>query len=161
MTTINTKNIKAVVTDFDGVLTDNKVYVGTDGTEFVVCSEADSYAISRLREKYRVAVLTAETDASVQYRCHKLNIECIVCTTGKLARLVEWCYSYDISLSDVVYIGNSEHDIGCLRECGLGLAVSDATIDAIDACDHVLWTKGGDGVMDEVLDILECGACDE
>ncbi|HEX8924594.1 MAG TPA: hypothetical protein VF786_02320, partial [Terriglobales bacterium] len=69
--------ISALILDFDGVFTDNKVIVTDEGREAVVCDRSDGYAIGLLkRTGLPILVLSTEKVPIVRFRCQKLGLEC-------------------------------------------------------------------------------------
>ncbi|MEY2940072.1 MAG: hypothetical protein RIS58_1059, partial [Actinomycetota bacterium] len=80
--------IKAIVFDFDGVFTDNKVIVSQDGSEFVVCDRGDGMGITLLKEiGIRMMILSKEKNPVVSARGSKLGIEVIQGCDDKLPAL--------------------------------------------------------------------------
>ena len=104
--------IKALVMDFDGVLTDNKVIVNEDGSESVVCSRDDGYAIEKIKELGIITlILTREKNNVVIARARKLNTEIIKGEKEKLEKLKKWCLKNNIFPEGLAYIGNDLPDI--------------------------------------------------
>ena len=114
----NLAHITLLALDFDGVMTDNSVYIFEDGTEAVQCSRADGEGIKLLKAAgIEVIVITAETrSVFAEKRCAKLGIQCLV-SQNKLASLKEFI-GYRIAFGQVVYIGNDLSDLECLRAVG-------------------------------------------
>jgi YrbI family 3-deoxy-D-manno-octulosonate 8-phosphate phosphatase len=147
--------VGALVLDFDGVLTDNRVIVSEDGKESVICSRSDGHALSCLKlAGLPVTVLSAERNSVVKARCAKLGISCLQGVTDKLEALRGWCAEQNLDLSTVVYVGNDEADVPCLRAAGAGVAVADAHPSAISAASLVLHARGGEGAVREIYDLL-------
>lgn len=147
--------VAALVLDFDGVLTDNHVIVSEDGKESVMCSRSDGYGLSCLRKAdIPVLVLSAERNPVVTSRCEKLGISCLQAVSNKLESLKRWCASQDIDVSNVVYVGNDDADVECLREAGIGVAVADAHPSALAAAKMVLRASGGHGAVRELCDLI-------
>jgi YrbI family 3-deoxy-D-manno-octulosonate 8-phosphate phosphatase len=147
--------VEALVLDFDGVFTDNRVTVHIDGTESVSCHRGDGMGITLLHElKLPMLVLSSEQNPIVRRRCEKLRLECIHGVESKLSRLRHWAKERQIDLSKTVFVGNDENDIACLREVGCGVVVRDAHPAARDVARLVLRREGGDGAIRELADLL-------
>jgi 3-deoxy-D-manno-octulosonate 8-phosphate phosphatase (KDO 8-P phosphatase) len=70
--------VRLAVFDFDGVLTDNRVYVFEDGREAVACWRSDGFGLVRLQQTgVRVMVLSTEVNPVVSARCRKLKLDCV------------------------------------------------------------------------------------
>lgn len=99
---INLKYIHTIIFDFDGVFTDNFVYVDSNGTESVRCSRADSYGISLLKrhisnsqQKIDIFVLSAEDNEVVLKRCNKMGIACHQSASSKARYITGTVISVD------------------------------------------------------------------
>lgn len=122
------RQIRLLVFDFDGVFTDNAVYVAEDGTESVRCSRGDGLGLSRLREMERMELLVLSTEQNpvVTARCRKLKLACIQGVPDKAVRLGELAAERNLPLGNVAYVGNDINDAGCLQLAGLPIVVADA-----------------------------------
>jgi len=141
--------------DFDGVMTDNAVYVGQDGQEWVRCSRGDGMGIALLRRAgVPVWVLSTETNPVVQARCTKLRIGCIQGCEDKTAVLQRFLKEQGWEPQEVVFVGNDVNDVGCLKLVGCGVAVADAHPVAQAVADVVLAERGGHGAVRVVCDAI-------
>lgn len=146
---------EALVLDFDGVFTDNRVLVFADGTEAVVCNRADGAGLARLASVgLPVLVLSAEVNDVVKARCQKLGLDCMHGVTHKRKRLLEWLEERHINSNRTIYLGNDLADIPCMELVGCGVAVADAFPDVVHSADLVLRTSGGQGAIRELVDLL-------
>lgn len=144
-----------VVLDFDGVLTDNRVWVSESGEESVACNRSDGMGLSMLRKSgVQVAVLSTERNPVVAARCKKLNLPCDQGIDDKRSALLRLTKKYDVNMDDVVYIGNDVNDLECIRIVGCGIAVADAHPSVLKAADVILTNRGGFGAVREFCDIL-------
>lgn len=150
------KKIKLLALDFDGVLTDNKVFIDETGKEMVICDRSDSLGIDLLKKKGRIdiIVISKEINKVVQQRCNKLKIECISGINDKLATLKIALKEKNMTLEDVAFIGNDVNDIECIQESGVGVAVSDSAPEVLQIADIVTKNKGGNGAVREFIEIL-------
>ncbi len=148
-------SVEALVLDFDGVFTDNRVIVFQDGREAVTCNRSDGWGLAQLKKMgVRTLVLSAEENPVVRARCAKLEIECLNGIKDKLEALKEWLNEVDIDLSEVVYVGNDVNDVACLQAVGCGVAVRDAHQAAQAAARITLSTVGGAGAIRETTDLI-------
>ena len=146
--------IKAISFDFDGVFTDNRVYVMENGDEAVVCNRSDGMGISMLITRgVPLVIISSEKNPVVAARGAKLNLEVIQGVNDKLPKLVDWAGENGLSLDQIAFVGNDVNDLQCLKRAGLGIAVADAYPIAIDAADFVLTKKGGHGAVREIADL--------
>ena len=155
-TTSLPKIVEAVVFDFDGVMTDNAVYVSEDGKESVRCNRGDGWGINRMHKAgIRMAVMSTEENPVVQARCTKLKLECFhQLGNSKIERFMNWCEEHDLNKANVVYVGNDENDIECLKAAGTGVAPVDAHLSAKRAANLILKTGGGEGAVREICDLV-------
>ena len=142
-----------VVLDFDGVLTDNRVWVSESGEESVACNRSDGMGLSMLRKNgVQVVVLSTERNPVVAARCKKLNLPCDQGIDDKRSALLRLTKKYDANIEDVVYIGNDVNDLECICMVGYGIAVADAHPSVLKAADIVLTNRGGHGAVREFCD---------
>lgn len=144
-----------LVLDFDGVFTDNHVYVTDDGREGVICHRGDGLGLSRLRSLgLPMTVLSTETNPVVGLRCEKLRIPCQSGLEDKAAALAAWIEAERLDPQRVVYVGNDINDLGCLGMVGCPVVVGDAHDDAKRAARLVLESHGGKGAVREICDLV-------
>ncbi len=155
-TCIREQNIEALVMDFDGVMTNNKVFVDENGTESVRCCRGDGMGLGLLREAapIKLAVMSKEQNPVVAARCAKLQLDCMHGVDAKLDVLKAWCGENNIALDRVLFVGNDANDIECLQAAGLSAAPADAHSTACAAAQIILQHNGGDGAIREVCDAL-------
>jgi YrbI family 3-deoxy-D-manno-octulosonate 8-phosphate phosphatase len=150
------KDIKLVVMDFDGVLTDNKVITYSDGKESVVCDKSDSMGIVLLKEAgIDLLVLTSEQHESVRQRCNKLDIPYHAeGKKSKLEILINHFSRYHMSSEVIAYIGNDVNDLECMKAAGISVCPADAHHDVSLIADIWLESNGGNGAVREFADML-------
>lgn len=147
--------IGLLVFDFDGVLTDNRVYVFQDGREAVACNRGDGMGLAMLRERgLPMAVLSTEVNPVVDARCRKLKLECQHGLGDKRSALVALAKEKNVDLKHVVYVGNDVNDLGCMEAAGFAVVVADAHPSAREKADFVLSQPGGAGAVRELCDLL-------
>jgi len=149
------KEVRLVVFDFDGVMTDNRVRVHQSGEEAVWCHRGDGWGIARLKDAgFEVLVLSTETNAVVAARCGKLKIESIQGCEDKIAALQQLARERKVSAEDIVYVGNDVNDMACMRWVGWPIAVADALPEVRALAKWVTLSPGGNGAVREVADRL-------
>lgn len=149
------ENISLVVLDFDGVITDNRVYVNQHGEESVAAHRGDGMGISLLKKAgVEVIILSTEKNPVVQARADKLGIQAFHGVEDKKARLQSILTEKKIPGSQVVYLGNDLNDLPCFSLVGLTAAVADAHPTLLEQAQIVLQKKGGHGAVRELCDLI-------
>jgi N-acylneuraminate cytidylyltransferase len=151
--------LRALVMDFDGVHTDDKVLVTTGAEEAVVCSRADGMGIELLRKAgLAMTVISKERNAVVAARCEKLRVDCTHGVDDKLPLMRKWLQNRGIALAETVYVGNDVNDLTCMAAAGCAVAPADAHPAALAEANLVLTCRGGQGALRELADmILQAG----
>ncbi|MBF0126360.1 MAG: acylneuraminate cytidylyltransferase [Magnetococcales bacterium] len=143
----------AVVFDFDGVLTDNRVLVRQDGMESVVCSRGDGMGFGLLRKAGIPAfIMSTETNPVVSARAGKLKLPVLQAVEDKGAALQALCREHGFSLERILFVGNDVNDLPAMRLAGYPIAVGDAVPVVKKAAWRVLKTVGGAGIVRELLE---------
>lgn len=146
-------DVAAVVTDFDGVHTDDTVMTDADGRETVRVSRSDGMGIARLRRAgIPVLILSSETDPVVSARARKLQVDVRQGVDDKVGVLREWASEHGIPLSHIAYIGNDVNDLGCLEVVGWPIAVPEAHPVVLAAARLTVTRAGGHGAVRELAD---------
>jgi len=151
------ETIKLIVTDFDGVLTDGRVWIDEKGKETVAATRSDSMRIRQMRKiGIDVIILSSEVNPVVSARAKKMNIEAIhgMGLDEKGEALKKYLAEKKIDASQVVYLGNDFNDLPCFEIAGWSVAVADAYPEVLRAADHVLKTNGGFGALRELCDLI-------
>ena len=149
-------SIRLVAFDFDGVFTDNMVYVAQDGTESVRCFRGDGMGLGRLEKAgITTAIISTEANPVVTARSRKLGIRCVQGCPDKLAALQELAGELGLNLDQVAFVGNDINDLACLRAVGLPIVVQDAHPDVLAAAAYRTKAPGGHGAVREVCDLFE------
>ena len=148
--------VKLVVLDFDGVMTDDRVWVDENGHEMVAANRSDGFGIELLRTKTKIdiVVISKEENPVVAARCKKLDIACHHGVQDKNVILRELIKDKKIDEEQVVFIGNDLNDISCFDIVGFSAAPCDAHPDVLKKADLVLSKKGGFGAVREFCELL-------
>ena len=159
------ENIHTIVFDFDGIFTNNKVFVDSSSNEIVQCSRADGYAFDLFNTfltKNNISldyfILSKETNSVVLKRAKKLKIECHHSINNKLEFLNNYFLQKFPNLSDpfkgLAYLGNDLNDLPAMLKAGLSVAPSDAHQEIKKISHYVLPEKGGDGFVRAFIEKL-------
>jgi YrbI family 3-deoxy-D-manno-octulosonate 8-phosphate phosphatase len=148
-------NIRIAIFDFDGVFTDNHVYVFENGMEAVSCWRSDGLGLSKLKEiNINIYVVSTEENPVVGERCKKLGLDYFQGCNDKLIVLKALIKKHKCSYDEVLYVGNDINDADCLKSAGLAVVVADAHEDVVELSDYVTKNRGGRGAVREVCDLL-------
>jgi N-acylneuraminate cytidylyltransferase len=147
--------IAALVLDFDGVFTDNKVIVFQDGSEAVVCNRGDGWGIGQLKKtNLPLLILSTEPNPVVRARADKLGLPCLQDIQDKWSALEAWLQDRGIDPAQVVYIGNDANDLPCMTRVGCAVVPADAHPSAQAVAHITLEHRGGDGAIRELCDLI-------
>lgn len=148
--------VSLVVMDFDGVLTDNRVWVDQDGREKVSAYRGDSMGVNVVRRALPVQflVISTETNPVVSARCQKMKIEALQGIQDKAVVLKQLLEDRKINPAETLYIGNDVNDLGCFDLVGFAAAPADAEDEVKRRADLVLKRNGGAGAVREICDMI-------
>jgi YrbI family 3-deoxy-D-manno-octulosonate 8-phosphate phosphatase len=150
------KNPKVIFTDFDGCLTDDRVWLNQDGEEFVAANRKDGLAVKRLNNLgIQVIIASTETNKVVLARGTKMGVEVLQGLADKAVSIEQYLNQKKLSWNDVWYIGNDVNDLGAIRKAKFSICPSDAVKAVKKEVDLKLKTKGGYGVLSELATLLE------
>ena len=148
--------VRLVAFDFDGVFTDNMVYVFQDGSEAVRCFRGDGIGLRKLeRMGIETIIISTETNPVVSARSRKLGIRCVQGCKDKRAALETIIQEMSLSLAQVAFVGNDVNDLPCLTCVGLPIVVQDAHPDVVPHARYQTRARGGHGAVREVCDLFE------
>jgi 3-deoxy-D-manno-octulosonate 8-phosphate phosphatase (KDO 8-P phosphatase) len=153
---VSLRNLRLLVLDVDGVLTDGRLHYGADGEQLKVFHVRDGHGIKALqRAGVGVAVISGRESAAVRQRCRELGIEEVQQgVADKAAALLELCERLDVRLRDCACVGDDTPDVPMMRQAGFAVAVADAHADARRAAHRRTTLAGGHGAVREVCDWL-------
>jgi N-acylneuraminate cytidylyltransferase len=147
--------IQAIIFDFDGVFTDNRVILSENSVESVVCNRSDGSGIANLKKTgLPMLILSSETNPVVQARAAKLRLPCIYGRQDKWEALQEWLAENRLEAQYVVYVGNDINDLKCMDHVGCAAAVADAQPAVLPHADIILENAGGKGAVREICDLI-------
>lgn len=147
--------LRLALFDFDGVFTDNAVFVLQDGSEMVRCTRADGVGLNALRALgIEAMVISTETNPVVQARATKLKLECHSGCADKRALAESLLHQRGLDWSQVSFLGNDVNDLACLAQVGLAVGVADSHPDIWSQVGYRTRTMGGHGAVREFCDII-------
>ncbi len=147
--------VRLLVLDFDGVLTDNRVWVDDDGREMVAANRSDSLGINRLRQAgVETFVISLETNPVVAQRCRKMKVPFIQGENDKATALRKLLLERNVAASQAVFLGNDVNDLPCFPLVGWSVAVADAMPEVASQADFVLTRPGGHAAVRELCDLI-------
>ena len=153
---INSKIPKIIFTDFDGCLTDDRVWLNHEGEEFVAANRKDGLAVKRLKNLgIQVVIASTETNKVVLARGNKMGIEVLQDLDDKADAINNYLKQRNLTWNDVWYIGNDVNDLGAIERASLSLSPADAVKKIRKTVDIVLKTNGGKGILSEIATRLE------
>jgi 3-deoxy-D-manno-octulosonate 8-phosphate phosphatase (KDO 8-P phosphatase) len=165
---IDIRKFENIVFDFDGVFTDNSVYVNSDGAEFVKCNRSDSLGLNLFRaylksigHQMNLAIVSTEANGAVDSRAKKIGLDCHQGIGNKLAFLLgnqvgrnDTNLGLPLDLSKTIYLGNDLNDLAVMQSVGLSFAPSDSHPLVKAVATHVSQELGGQGFVRSVLELL-------
>jgi YrbI family 3-deoxy-D-manno-octulosonate 8-phosphate phosphatase len=144
-----------VVFDFDGVFTDNRVWVSERGEESVACWRGDGIGLRRLDEVgLPYLIVSTEPNPVVMGRAEKLRARAAHGVDDKLQVVREEAARTGLELESVVYVGNDVNDAACLGAVGLPVVPADAWPEVVPLARWVLERRGGHGCVRELCDTV-------
>ena len=150
------KEIKLIIFDIDGVLTDAGMYYTEEGDEFKKFNAKDGLAIRQVKQRgINTGIISHGYNSKiVSRRAERLHIELVeVSQTPKLQTLNKWCAELNISPMNVCFIGDDINDEDILRAVGFSACPGDAVNDVKNMVHVVLNKKGGEGCVRELIDL--------
>jgi YrbI family 3-deoxy-D-manno-octulosonate 8-phosphate phosphatase len=149
------RQTRLIAFDFDGVFTDNMVYVFEDGREAVRCTRADGLGLSKLKQLgIHSVIISTETNPVVSARARKLKVRCIQGVEDKRAALESILREHDLTLAQAAFVGNDINDLPCLTAVALPIVVQDAHPAVLPHARYQTKTRGGYGAVREICDLF-------
>lgn len=146
---------EAIFYDFDGVMTDNCVYLNEDGKELVMVNRSDGLAISFIRKLgIQQIIISTESNTVVIKRANKLKIPVINNVQDKKSTIEQYCKVHNINTEKTIFVGNDINDLSVHEICGFFYAPCDAEIEVLAIADRVSSKPGGHGVIRELYRLL-------
>ncbi|RST72609.1 HAD-IIIA family hydrolase [Siminovitchia acidinfaciens] len=148
--------IKLIVLDVDGVLTDGKLLIGSDGVEYKSFHVKDGMGISLARfHGIKIAMITGRKSESVHIRAKELRVDFLYeGITNKEEVLDEIVTTLNISLQNVFYMGDDINDLPVIKLVGFSAAPKDAADIVKRSVSFVSHFNGGNGAVREAIEIV-------
>jgi 3-deoxy-D-manno-octulosonate 8-phosphate phosphatase (KDO 8-P phosphatase) len=148
-------SVRLAVFDFDGVFTDNRVWVNERGEEALAFSRSDGLGLRRLDEVgVRYLIVSMEQNPIVGARARKLRAECAQGIEDKLGLVTDYVERVGVTLAETAYLGNDVNDAECLSAVGVPVVPADAWPEVKPLALWVLSRAGGTGCVREFCDAV-------
>ncbi len=152
----NARIPKIIFTDFDGCLTDDRVWLNQEGEEFVAVNRKDGLAVKRLKNLgIQVVITSTETNKVVSARGKKIGVEVLQGLDDKAEAIGQYLIQNNLSWNDIWYIGNDVNDLGPIKRAKLSFCPADAVKKVRRTVDVCLKINGGFGILEEIVATLE------
>jgi 3-deoxy-D-manno-octulosonate 8-phosphate phosphatase (KDO 8-P phosphatase) len=149
------ERVRFAIFDFDGVFTDNRVWVNDRGEEQLAFSRSDGLGLRRLDEVgVQYLIVSMEQNPIVGARAQKLRADCVHGVEDKLTVVRERTQAAGVSLDQTAYVGNDVNDADCLGAVGLPVVPADAWPEVMPLARWVLSRSGGTGCVREFCDAV-------
>lgn len=147
--------IELIAFDFDGVFTDNSVFVSETGAESVRCNRSDGLGLSRLKSLgVKLIIISTEKNPVVAQRAGKLNLPFRQNVEDKAEEIISVCKEFNVDLSKTMFVGNDINDIPAFQKVGCPVAVSDAYPEVFPYIVYRTQKNGGYGAVREICDLV-------
>ena len=149
-------NIKIVITDVDGVLTDGGLYYTNEGLVMKKFNVKDGMGVRRLRDAgIESGLITADISEFVYKRAERLNMNfAYINIRNKEEKLKEICREKNIKPDQIAFIGDDINDLGIIKASGVSACPADAVPEIIESVDYICKKKGGEGAFREFADLI-------
>lgn len=151
------KTVKFVITDFDGIVTDNCVYIDSKGEMTRKLNFKDVMAFSILRKNgYRMGIVSGEKNSAIELIAKKFNVEevhqGIRVKIDVIKSIVE---RYNLKEDEFIYVGDDINDLESLKFAKYAITVPDA-VKAVKEIEGIQVTtaRGGEGAFREIVDAV-------
>jgi len=150
------KKIKVVAMDVDGVLTDGRIIVDSNGVESKNFDVQDGFGIVFLRKcGIKTVIISARESGVVAFRAKDLQIDkTYVGVYPKISAFESMLNEFRVQDKEVCFIGDDLADITVMRRCGFSVAVANAVFEVKQIADYVTVHAGGRGAVREVIELL-------
>lgn len=150
------KEINLLVLDVDGILSDGKIILSSDGSETKCFSALDGIGLHAVREiGVETAIISARFSKVTEHRAEELGIQHVYQgNKNKLSIYRELCSNLNLDNTKTCFMGDDDIDIPVIIECGIGVSVPNGSENARSAADYVTSKAGGCGAVREVCDLI-------
>jgi len=150
------KDIKLVVTDVDGVLTDGSLYYTEDGLVMKKFNVKDGMAVKLMREAgLKTAMISTDTSKFMRIRAERLRMDYIYLGVWeKQITLRDICDDMNITVEQAAFIGDDVNDTGIMKDAGFTACPADAVEEIVQLADYKCEKKGGEGAYREFANLI-------
>ena len=150
------QEIDMIILDFDGVLTDDRVWISETGVEMVAANRADGLGLEKLRKitGIPVMVISRESNPVVKQRCQKLKLPVLQSILNKEKAVQKVIKEKKLDPAKIIFVGNDINDLPVFPEVGFAVAPSNAHKKVLRRADLILSNAGGNGAVRELCDII-------
>jgi 3-deoxy-D-manno-octulosonate 8-phosphate phosphatase (KDO 8-P phosphatase) len=148
------KNLKAIIFDVDGVLTDGSITLDANGEEIKTFNVRDGQLIQFMQfHGYIFGAISARESKSLKVRLDELNIDFYrLGVQNKFSNFQEFLVKFGLKSSNVGYVGDDVIDIEVLKSVGVSYAPADASEHVLKVVKTITIAKGGGGVLREIIE---------
>lgn len=152
------KDIRLVLFDVDGVMTDGTIFMSDQGEMIKAFNVKDGLAIELLRSHgILTGVISGKASSALSKRCEQLGFDIVI--TGcknKLPQLYKICQDYRLALNNIAFCGDDVLDLPVMAICGLSVAPADGHPLVLNVADWAMSKSGGQGMVREFVDTFLC-----
>ncbi len=150
------QKIKVVVMDVDGVLTDGRIIIDSNGVETKNFDVQDGFGIVFLKKcGFKTAIISARHSGVTAYRAQDLKIDKVyVGVYPKMSAYEDMLKEFNVRDEEVCFIGDDMADLGVMRRCGLAVAVDNAVAEVKAIAHYVTAKSGGRGAVREAIELI-------
>ena len=155
---VNMKNLKALILDVDGTLTDGGIYIGDNGEQFKQFHARDGYGIRHILPELGIipVIITGRQSKIVENRCKELGISVVVQgVEDKCPAMVEILNDLGISPGEAAYMGDDLNDLECMKNVGIKACPKDAVDEIQNISDYVSSKDAGHGAVRDFIDWIK------
>lgn len=148
------KDITTFIFDFDGVLSDGKIWVLPDGQQIRCTNVKDGYAMQyALRKGYNVAIISGGEGESMRLRYQTFKgIDIFLGVKDKAKKLNEYCQTKQIDPTTIAYMGDDIPDLEIISLCGLKCCPADASEEIKSIAHYISFCNGGQGAARDIIE---------
>lgn len=148
------KNIKILVLDVDGTLTDGKLYMDDKDNSLKAFNVRDGFAmVNWLKLGGEIAILTGKKSNIVERRAEELGIKYVIQgSKNKTEDLKNLLENLNLTFENVAYMGDDINDIGVIKKAALSACPRDAVLEVKELCSFISTQDGGNGAVREFLE---------
>lgn len=147
--------VELIIFDFDGVFTDNTVYISQDNRESVRCWRSDGLGLQKLRDiGVKLHIVSSEVNSIVTLRAQKINVDCLQGVINKAKAVEAICAKYSIQERNAMFVGNDINDISALEIVGFPVGVADSYEEIYPYILYRTKRAGGMGAVRELCDAV-------